>query len=315
MARAPTARLSFRTQPSGGDVAEPADAQCREIVGRRQLLLLIHGFNNSLKDSEDAYHGFEQVQRELGAIDEDLPVANGRVVQVYWPGDADWGIASPLFYPFSIERAQRTADALAATLVRAAREGGHKLIDVVAHSMGCRLTLELLKRLQNAPGITVGRVVLMAGAVPTFMLEPRPDKQKIRAAFDTVLVDAGLSLYSSNDLVLGFAFPLGQSIAPGDEGLLPTALGYEHFGAAPGLLSQEEIADAGHGDYWGWQKKSGASKCGRAANAKIKTFLRFEHAGERKCEERTPLERETPPARDAGTERVSDAWSAYEGSG
>jgi pimeloyl-ACP methyl ester carboxylesterase len=184
----PTARLSFRQRPQGGEVnTEPSEPEYRALTGRRHLLLLIHGYNNDLKTSEDAYRGFEALQRELARLDDDSPVAGGRLVQIYWPGDADWGVVSPLFYPWSIERARQTAAALADTLARAARESGHKQVDIVAHSMGCRLTLELLKALRGKSDITVGRVVLMAER-PDLRLEPRPDKE-LRDAIDTVLTD------------------------------------------------------------------------------------------------------------------------------
>jgi pimeloyl-ACP methyl ester carboxylesterase len=307
MALAPTARLSFRQLPAGGGLrTEPSPQEYIQLLCRRRLLLLIHGYNNNLKAGEEAYAGFEALQRELAGLDADTPVAGGRLVQVYWPGDADWGLVSPLFYPWSLERARETAAALAATLARAARESGHKQLDVVAHSMGCRLTLELLKQLCDKSDITVGRVVLMAGAVPTFLLEPRPDRQKLREAFDAVLSDAGLSLYSSSDKVLAYAFPIGQTAAPGPEGFFPTALGHELWAdaAAPVKLAQQEDPGADHSDYWGWNRKPQALACARAANARVKEFLRFEQAGERACAERERSERTTTDARATGAART-----------
>jgi pimeloyl-ACP methyl ester carboxylesterase len=315
MALAPTARLSFRKQPAGGDVEhEPSEPEYLEVAGRRHLLLLIHGYNNDFKDSLQAYQGFEQLQRELAGLDEAAPVANGRIVQIYWPGDADWGVASPLFYPMSIGRARTTAEALADTLKRAARQGGHKYVDIVAHSMGCRLALELLKQLRDANDITVGRVALMAGAVPTFMLEPESEPDvDLRTAFETMLADAGLSLYSGSDMILALAFPLGQSVAPGKEGFMPTALGREFFGTAPGRLAQEEIPHAGHSDYWGWQRSESALKCARAANGKLRTFLRFDQIGERTCDERETPERGASAERETCAERTIVGRNETEG--
>ncbi|MGE5241795.1 MAG: DUF726 domain-containing protein [Bacteroidota bacterium] len=303
----PTARLSFRQLPAGGGLkTEPSPQEFLQLLIRRRLLLLIHGYNNNLKAGEEAYRGFEALQRELAGLDADMPVAGGRLMQIFWPGDADWGLVSPLFYPWSIVRAKETAAALADTLARAARESGHKQLDIVAHSMGCRLTLELLKQLRDKSDITVGRVVLMAGAVPTFMLEPRPDKQKLRDAFDAVLAEAGLSLYSSSDKVLAYAFPIGQTAAPGPEGFFPTALGHGFWAEAeaPVKLTQQEDPGADHSDYWGWNQKPQALACARAANAKVKEFLRFEQAGERACAERETSERTTPDARATGATRT-----------
>lgn len=302
MARQPTARLSFRERPAGGDVkADPSEAEYRGLTVRRRLVLLIHGYNNDFKDSEDAYRGFENLQRELAGLDGDAPVAGGRLIEVYWPGDADWGKVSALFYPWSIKRAQQTAAALADTLARAARESGHKQVDIVAHSMGCRLTLELLKRLRTRGDITVGRVVLMAGAVPTLLLDPHRDRQKLRAAFDAVLSDAGLSLFSPDDKVLAYAFPLGQTVAPG-EGFFPTALGHAFWAdaAAPVNLAQTENPGASHSDYWGWDQNPKPLACARVANTRVKNFLRFEQAGERVSAQREISARTTPDARQSG---------------
>lgn len=307
MPRQPTARLSFRERPAGGDVrTEPSDAEYRELTVRRRLVLLIHGYNNDLQDSEDAYRGFEALQRVLAGLDDDTPVAGGRLVQVYWPGDADWGKVSALFYPWSIKRAQQTAAALADTLARAARESGHKQLDIVAHSMGCRLTLELLKQLRAQGDITVGRVVLMAGAVPTFLLDPRRDRQKLRAAFDAVLSDAGLSLYSPDDKVLAYAFPLGQTVAPG-EGFFPTALGHALWAdaASPVNLAQSENPGAGHSDYWGWDQNPKPFACARVANTRVKDFLRFEQTGERASAQREISGRTMPDARQTGAVRTT----------
>jgi pimeloyl-ACP methyl ester carboxylesterase len=301
----PTARLSFRQRAQGGEVKpEPSEPEYLKLTCRRRLLLLIHGYNNDLKAGEEAYRGFEAVQRELAKLDDDKPVAAGRLMQIYWPGDADWGIVSALFYPRSIERARQTAAALADTLGRAARESGHKQLDIVAHSMGCRLTLELLKQLRTKSDITVGRVVLMAAAVPTFMLEPRPDRHELRAAFDRVLSDASLSLYSSSDMVLAVAFRLGQSAATG-EGFFPTALGHEFWAdaVAPVTLTQQENPNAGHSDYWGWNQKPQSLACAREANARIKEFLRFEQPGERAVAERRTVERETRDGHEPGAAR------------
>ena len=306
MALEPTARLSFRQRPEGGDVQPvPSEQEYIELTRRRHLLLLIHGYNNTLKDGEEAYRAFEARQRELAALDDDTPVAGGRLIRIFWPGDADWGVVSPLFYPWSIERARRTAAALAATLARAARESGHKQVDIVAHSMGCRLALELLKQLRGKNDIAVGRVVLMAGAVPTFMLEPKPDKQKLRDAIAAALTDAGLSLYSTNDKVLAYAFPLGQSMAPGDEGFFPTALGHEFWADAdaPAKIMQKENPGADHSDYWGWNQRPKSLACARAANAKVKEFLRFEQPGERAREERETVDREAQNTRETGAAR------------
>lgn len=299
-------RLSFRHAPVGGPVRGQPDEQERLALAIRQhLILLIHGYNNSEREADEAYRGFEAMQRRLAALPEDAPVAHDRLVDVYWPGDADWGIVSPLYYPWSIRRARETARALAATLKEAVRASGYKRVDIVAHSMGCRLTLEVLKELRGTPELYLGRIALMAGAVPTSMLE-HGGRNRLREAWEEVLQDGALSLYSGNDAVLAAAFPLGQTVAGRGEGFFPTALGHEHWASPnpPAALAQNEITGAGHSDYWGWNRER--FEQGNHANRRVKDFLRLDQAGSRETESRVTPERTTAPPREAGEHGSGD---------
>lgn len=273
-------RLSFREDKRGGKVLRPPRATPHDALAvESRPVLLIHGYNNDWKEADRAYRAFQEIQRQLAGLAPGRPVANGRLVEVYWPGDADWGIFSFLYYMGSIGKAQETAKYLAATLEEAAKTGGFKQVDIVAHSMGCRLAAELLRYVKDVPNLVIRRIVFMAAALPTFMLEPQPGTSGLRRAYDAVLTDAALSLYSPADSVLGFAFPLGQSIAPGKEGLLPTALGHDLWtGSVPPNLRQFHNIDARHSDYWPGGKKKHKRKRGRAArraNEQIREFLEF----------------------------------------
>ena len=67
----------------------------------------------------------------------------------------------------------------------------------------------------------------MAAAVPTFMMEAN-GANKLREGYDRTIRKGGeefKSLYSTNDLVLGIAFPFGQTLAEGDEGFFPSRSG------------------------------------------------------------------------------------------
>jgi len=283
MARGPAPSLSLRRLPEGGEVQDPPEPNPPDVLlSSRRLVLLIHGFNNDLEAGTQAYEGFRLVQRELGEISVPL-------VDVYWPGDADWGVVSFLYYPKSIEKAIQSAEVLARALGAAAQQSGPKEVDLVGHSMGCRLALELLARLQPIAGVLVRRVVLMAGAVPTFMLEPTYT-HRLRAAYDAMVAAGGLSLYSGADKVLSQAFPAGQTLGD-DEGFFPTALGHEYLGgpAAPATLGQREIPGADHSDYWGW--KESTRDLGREANAVVREFLGLGPIPERIRPWRAPVER------------------------
>jgi len=302
-------RISFREAETGGGVRRNPQGG-PSLFAARRLLLLVHGFNVDAREAADTYDGFAEMQRTLiGETDGDY--AEGRlVVRVLWPGDAGWGIASPLFYPWSIGRAKETAEALAENLRLAYRSGLLLEIDVIAHSLGCRVALETIRCLhEGKDGPAVRRVVLMAGAVPTFMLGDVPDA-RLRRAYDATLRDPSpaLSLFSGRDGVLSWAFPLGQTAAGGGEGFLPTALGHEEWesGDAPANLLQREIENAGHSDYWGHRREinwSSPWKAGRLA----RSFLGLEPLMRREVEDWSRPGRETAESRTGVPERERPA--------
>ena len=224
--------LSFVSPP----IVQPASALTRGT----NLLLLIHGYNNSVGNAADAYAGWLSLQEELGGI-------GINVVGVYWPG-SNW--ESFAVYMQAISKAEATAQKLATALRAAAASFGTLRIRIVTHSLGSRLTMELLHQLRRNPDprLTVERFVVMAAAVPTRYLTPR---HVLRDALDQLRTPFR-SLYSESDKVLGYAFRLGESLR--GEGFFPTALGHEEWRGARAIsqpqLTQERIRGAGHGDYW-----------------------------------------------------------------
>jgi pimeloyl-ACP methyl ester carboxylesterase len=291
--------LSYREEPIGGEVSAYPRITAQDetaLASAQHLVLLIHGYNNDLADAEKAYKGFHARQC---ALDADARYGNGRTfVEVYWPGDAAWGIVSFLFYMGSITHAIETAENLAAYLSEHINSATR--IDIVAHSMGCRLGLEVLRTLVGKPaGPLIGRIVFMAGAVPTFMLEQHNPPRRLRPAYDHRLSEGARSLFSSADMVLAFAFPAGQSLAPGSEGFLPTAIGHAFWADAsvPSNLGQRENPQAGHSDYWGWNDKPGPLQRAMKAAQEVGNYLQFPSAGSRAVDTRSPVESTTIEAR------------------
>ncbi len=290
--------LSLREQDVGGGVrTEPVLSDPSLFISASHLVLLIHGYNNDRQAAAEAYEGFHARQRE---IDPEQRYALGRVfVDVYWPGDADWGAASFLFYMGSVQQAVKSAERLAAFLSAQLTAG--VLIDIIAHSMGCRLSLELLRALDNMDtGMRINRITFLAGAVPTFMLEQQTPTAPLRKAYAATLQGSARSLYSSADKVLSMAFPLGQSLAPGEEGALPTALGHAYWGEENSLtnLYQSENPDADHSDYWGWNAKAKPLRCAQHAAQLIREHLQFPAAGARRLPARVMLKAETLEGRE-----------------
>ncbi len=298
----PRITISLRNDDVGGPVLpQPKVTGKSALCAAHHLVLLVHGYNNNLREATDAYDGFHARQHDQDAAER---YGFGRsFAELYWPGDADWGIASFLFYMQSIDRARESAEVLGRYLAECFPNGPVR-IDIVAHSMGCRLVLELLRTLSTHPQLQIGRVVLMAAAVPTAMLQGSPERSgRLRPGFDAVIAEGARSLYSLADMVLSLAFPLGQTL--GGEGFLPTALGHEYWvdSGVPLNLGQVQNAGADHGDYWGWNTKPRPLSCARVAAHEVHDYLRFASAGDRHVAQRPLVESSAIAARELAGER------------
>lgn len=299
--------VSLREQDVGGGVrSEPVVSDPALFISASHLVLLIHGYNNDKQAASEAYEGFHARQTE---VDPERRYTLGRVfVDVYWPGDADWGTASFLFYMGSVQQAIKSAERLAGLLSE--QLGPDVRIDIIAHSMGCRLSLELLRALENlGTGMHINRITFLAAAVPTFMLAQQTPPSALRAGYEAALQDNARSLYSSADKVLSLAFPLGQSLASGEEGILPTALGHAHWADENPLanLNQIENPDADHGDYWGWNTDAKPLRCAQSAAHLIRAHLQFPGAGARRL-----AKRELPTAETLAARSTLEARSPFE---
>ena len=219
--------------PMGGDAV------------RREMVVLIHGFNNDAEEAGRSYQGFREQQRLL---DEAQPWPLDEILaDLFWPGDADWRALDGLdflAYPKAVTTAREAGTRLATYLASLPQL---QRVHFLGHSLGCRVVLETIRALQAQGSLAIGRVCLMAAAVPTFMVEPDGRLADSLRACERVLI-----LYSDADRVLRFAFPPGQSVADGPEGFLPRALGLRRpRPTLPGRVDCVEASGADHGHYWG----------------------------------------------------------------
>ncbi len=229
---------------SVGGVHFPSSSETLE--GKGAAVLFVHGYNNSRSGARASFEGFVAA----------LESASGRgslpwpVFGVQWPGDEPNAAISAASYPLKIKVAQRAAEKIFEHLTGIFGPGGAPIIlHVVAHSLGCRLTLELLDKLaRGTPGanVIIRSVTLMAAAVPVGKVET---DGRLRRGVDSV--DRVCVLHSTGDSVLHWAFPLGQTA--GGDGFFPTAIG--RFGGPSGLWMRAMSMSAegnlyGHSNYW-----------------------------------------------------------------
>ena len=172
------------------DLDETGLAQ--QIEGRH-LLILVHGFRNSLDDVGSSY------QRVLkGLIDSGLMggTGYGLVLGFTWPG-FETGLG---FFP-AVPFANRSAGFFRRLLELASRNA--RTVDIQTHSLGARVVLQTL-----AAGTTgfVDNLMMTAAAVDDEVLEPRQE-------FNLALRECRRCLvyHTQRDAVLKFAFRLGDA--------------------------------------------------------------------------------------------------------
>ncbi len=272
---------------------------------RTRLVVLLHGYNNNQKEAEEAYQAFYEVQLGLAHLANGDDISPDRnFLKVFWPGDR-WGVLGVAYYPWAIAMAETSARVLANVLVSISSGGLD--VEIVAHSLGCRLAFELMKQLNGRAGVTLTRVALMAAAVPTFMLEDVANPNSLHNAYRDAGIVQSLSLFSPADEVLTLAFPIGQTDAPGHEGFFPTALGHKQWVSPYEVsnLNQVEDRGSGHSDYWGW-KLNTRQEYAVPAGTEIRKLLRFSRIGPMttttsSIPDRRILLANTPPVRDMQT--------------
>ena len=273
----PELQFKLRQDREGGKLLSPGqmlgtvDAQ-----GRRECLVLVHGFNNSDGGAAAAYFAFRKAEKGI-FNPVDPGVFERRFGDAFWPGDADWSFFDKLdflVYPKAVHTAVKAAKELDMLL---AKMPNLERVDFIGHSLGCRVILETLVLLRKRTLPMIGRVVLMAAAVPAEMLE------RGGRFFDLLmeLWAEGIEirvLYSKADKTLHFAFPPGQSLA-GRKEASGRALGRDGPTVMmPGwekTLTGEPVEGADHSDYWGDGKPAPSAKATRKAG----TFLRLGDLG------------------------------------
>ncbi len=248
--------LDFRARNVGGPVMPPRLLRRDGTVvppggegaalgggaeGPPPLTLLIHGFAN------DRAEGSAKLWAFSNAVEAVRPDLGDRRLMVLWPGD---DLLSPLSYSVEEDDARDTAAKLADFLLGLRERTGRP--NLVAHSLGCLVALETMRRLRAA-GIAAGEVVLMAGAVDCDALARGTRyREAVQAAGQVAVVS------SKRDRVLQWAFPVGDFLAGlFTGGYTRTALG--RTGAAPwkGDPVPAPVVDVrllkdwdvGHGDY------------------------------------------------------------------
>jgi hypothetical protein len=207
-----------------------AEKQCR--------IILIHGYNNSESQALESYERFHSFFSEHSVYHAD------RMFYLIWTGDYFENLMQ--WFDHNTKNAMECGQNLAAfldRLISSYHEQGCQFV-IIAHSLGCRLTAEMISGLHKINQGLCGqfKLFLMAGAVRS---DDIVDGSKFGEAF--AATDCTVNLYSPDDHVLRRYFPLGEwgGGRPGAE-----AIGLNGEPRDFKSWQQHPMSNFDHGDYW-----------------------------------------------------------------
>jgi hypothetical protein len=203
-------------------------------------IILIHGFRNSERDALESYNRFRDTLSKYSTF------FATHLFYVVWPGDAFSWTTPQNYFSENVQTALAGARILARylnkILTRESKEGTNCEWIIVSHSLGCRLTTEIIAELRriNSESCNKLRLVLMAGAVATIDVEDND-------VYGTALLSAKYiaNLYSPEDKTLRKWFPIGELDRLGVE-----AIGLNGGPIGFGWSVREQMRNFDHGDYW-----------------------------------------------------------------
>jgi len=222
-----------------------------DLDGRLSAWLFLHGYNTSpLRAGEN----FELLLETIINLGLRRPVKADRSWLVAWHGYqrrmAGWqeSWTSGFTYPWQVPYAVEVGKALAEYISGLSGPGDSRIeITFVAHSLGCRVVLEVLNRLASMSHdrVSIKAAFLMAAAVPCGF---------VRAAghlnSGTKVPQKTYVVFSSRDQVLRRKFPLGQFVAERKtRGVRTAAVGL--YGQPVGTWSSRFETDTDHSGYFG----------------------------------------------------------------
>lgn len=302
-----TVQINCRSAPAGGDIDSlRAWLSVPGVRGKSHLIVLIHGYNDTFEDATTAYAAFCKLQESM--VSEGLDWTFGAtLVEVFWPGDARWGIVRPAFYPWALPVADKVAELLSEIVKDLCSfASGQLTLDLVSHSMGNRITFRLLSLLQGVDDLELRRSMHMASAVPVGRLEDQADELSHGLVVETANGKTE-SMYSHGDDVLAYAFPVGETADCTQEGVLPVALGHRDWISGNSKLNfaQWDASPSGHGQYWS----------GTRIQAEVREFLELSVTGSRVIQARetavlSPSVETVPESRTLDTRSVGQDLTA-----
>jgi hypothetical protein len=281
--------LSVRRADVGGDVSDRVSPP-GWLPANSRVVIFIHGYNTTKPNARTGYTTFADLLNRLG-----VPAQStyGQLVAFYWPGDLNLGIFSGITYPTAMGPARESAQRLGDFVRRLhGPQGAPIQLFLICHSLGNRVGLEMIRYLIQSRANSWGRIeacCLMAAAVPVGMVQ---DPSKLGTA---ARVARTRVLYSKDDVVLHWAFPLGETAAA--DGFFPQAVG--RFGNPAGLWTYSgDLQPYNHGHYW--SGRGGDDRSARHAARMLGAAVPLDLSAAQPASRALPPERSTPTRRIGG---------------
>lgn len=229
-------QLSLRSLVRGRRLADRVEVRgsLRELRAPR-LTLLVHGWNNSVRQASESFEAFAALLREGGGSSQAL----GALWELHWPSDHPSGMLTLGTYPIRVADAQSAGRLLADFL--ADELSPWQEVRLVGHSLGCRVALETVRWVRadaSYAGARIGKVVLLAAAVPQVFCSDA------NYPFAAPSLGRQHVFWSRRDRALGLKFDAGQRLY-GEPG---QAVGRN--GLPPGRWNSTTHTGLGHSDYW-----------------------------------------------------------------
>ncbi|MFF1563790.1 alpha/beta hydrolase [Streptomyces sp. NPDC058293] len=165
------------------------------------LVILIHGFNVNGEEANVSYVKFRRELRSALSLGHEEVL--GAFWEFHWPGDHPFKPVSTVTYSARIGAAESAGERLAEMLKKLSAT---QEVTLIAHSLGCRVALETVRRVLSGNynrGARVRNVFLLAAAVPVHDCAAR-------GRYSGEARDPEHVFYSDRDEVLISAFKLGQ---------------------------------------------------------------------------------------------------------
>ncbi len=238
IAKVDSAKLSVRADPYSGHLTKKVKGSLPAGVG--QCIILVHGFNVNERSAKKNY---ESLSNNLsgGSVFGHTP---GQLCEFFWPGNESGALESAFSYSRQISKARDSGVLLGDYLRQYLQKSPGTQFVLVCHSLGCRLVLEALRSITTVnpnAALHIRLIIMMAAAVPFHFINA--------GHFNVPLYSKKTAcLYSQQDSILRYLFPIGQSMA--GDGFYPTAIG---LNGSPLPLWTGGHLETGlsHKDYWG----------------------------------------------------------------